>query len=137
MIPRLGGAEIVLAASLGDANFAAALRTQRLSNSANSSASGSTEYTPSCPALRGTELTYTVFSELWPPTPAVIMRPLFDCSKSLAKQGNTTAQYDLGIMYFHGLGVPQNYIRPHMRFNLSALQFLEYGAANAELKALQ
>ena len=37
----------------------------------------------------------------------------------LAKQGNAVAQYNLGVMYDNGQGVPQDYIRAHMWFNIS------------------
>ena len=38
----------------------------------------------------------------------------------LAKQGNARAQYSLGWMYDNGQGVPQDYVRAHMWYNLSA-----------------
>ena len=39
-----------------------------------------------------------------------------------AEQGNALAQYNLGWMCLGGLGVPQDYVRAHMWFNLSASQ---------------
>ena len=38
----------------------------------------------------------------------------------LAEQGNAKAQYDLGVMYYKGEGVPQDYVLAHMWFNLSS-----------------
>jgi TPR repeat protein len=38
----------------------------------------------------------------------------------LAEQGYANAQYNLGLMYSKGQGVPQDYVRAHMWFNLSA-----------------
>ena len=40
----------------------------------------------------------------------------------LAVQGDATAQFMLGSMYYNGQGVPQDYVRAHMWFNLSAAQ---------------
>ena len=37
-----------------------------------------------------------------------------------AEQGNASAQTYLGLMYATGQGVPQDYVRAHMWFNLSA-----------------
>jgi TPR repeat protein len=39
-----------------------------------------------------------------------------------ADQGYAHAQYNLGIMYAKGQGVPQDYVKAHMWFNLSAAQ---------------
>jgi TPR repeat protein len=36
-----------------------------------------------------------------------------------AEQGDTSAQYNLGVMYSNGQGVPQDYTLAHMWFNLS------------------
>ena len=36
-----------------------------------------------------------------------------------AAHGDTTAQFDLGVMYANGRGVTQDYVRAHMWFNLS------------------
>ncbi len=35
-----------------------------------------------------------------------------------AEKGDGQAQFALGIMYYKGFGVPQNYIRAHMWLNL-------------------
>ncbi len=40
--------------------------------------------------------------------------------RPLAKQGNATAQFFLGVMYEAGDGVPQDYAQAHMLFNLAA-----------------
>ena len=37
----------------------------------------------------------------------------------LAEQGNASAQYNLGVMYDNGQGVPQDYVLAHMWWNLS------------------
>jgi uncharacterized protein len=42
-----------------------------------------------------------------------ILRPLAD-------QGNDRAQFGLGLMYANGHGVPQDYVRAHMWFNIAA-----------------
>ena len=44
----------------------------------------------------------------------------FSLFRSLAAQGNQNAQYDLGVMYANGWGVPQDYIQVHMWLNLAA-----------------
>jgi hypothetical protein len=41
----------------------------------------------------------------------------------LADQGYANAQYNLGVSYFHGQGVPQDYVREHMWFNLAASRY--------------
>ncbi len=43
--------------------------------------------------------------------------------RPLAKQGNTNAQFNLGIMYSEGKGVPQDYAQAHMWFNLAASRY--------------
>ena len=45
----------------------------------------------------------------------------------LARQGNATAQFNLGLMYGNGRGVPQNYVLAHMWSNLASAS----GNANA------
>ena len=37
-----------------------------------------------------------------------------------AEQGDAEAQFNLGVMYDDGRGVPQDYIQAHMWYNLSA-----------------
>ncbi len=43
--------------------------------------------------------------------------------RPLAKQGNAKAQYNLGLMYGKGLGVPQDHVQAHMWFNVAASRF--------------
>ncbi len=38
----------------------------------------------------------------------------------LAEQGDARAQYNLGLMYHQGRGVPQDYVRAHMWGNIAA-----------------
>ncbi len=52
-----------------------------------------------------------------------------------AEQGNASAQNNLGFMYDNGQGVPQDYIRAHMWFNLAAAQGNELGRENREIVA--
>ncbi len=40
--------------------------------------------------------------------------------KPLAEQGDADSQNNLGVLYHHGQGVPQDYVQAHMWFNLSA-----------------
>jgi TPR repeat protein len=40
--------------------------------------------------------------------------------RPLAEQGNARAQFDLGVIYNNGRGVPQDYVLSYMWFNLSA-----------------
>jgi uncharacterized protein len=47
-----------------------------------------------------------------------------------AEQGLDTAQHNLGVAYATGRGVPQNYVRAHMWFNLASAQG-DKGAAKA------
>ena len=39
-----------------------------------------------------------------------------------AEQGQPGAEFNLGLMYATGQGVPQDYVRAHMWFSLSAAQ---------------
>ena len=39
---------------------------------------------------------------------------------SLAEQGNADAQYYLGMVYYDGQGVPQDYTMAHMWYNIAA-----------------
>ena len=40
-----------------------------------------------------------------------------------AEQGNAQAQFNLGLMYGNGQGVPQDYVQAHKWFNLAASQY--------------
>ena len=56
--------------------------------------------------------------------PAVLFAqiPDFDATKSLAEQGNALAQYNLGVMYDNGLGVPENDAEAVKWYRLAAEQ---------------
>lgn len=56
-------------------------------------------------------------------------------NRPLAEQGNANAQYNLGVFYDNGLGVPQDKVRAYMWFNLSAAQGREGAAAFRDLIA--
>ncbi len=45
--------------------------------------------------------------------------------RPLAEQGDAAAQYNLGVMYREGQDVPQDDVRAHMWFNLSAAHGME------------
>ncbi len=45
--------------------------------------------------------------------------------RPLAQQGDARAQYNLGVMYFMGRGVPQDDVQAHMWLNLAAKQGIE------------
>ncbi|MGB8118675.1 MAG: hypothetical protein WCF56_08115, partial [Pseudolabrys sp.] len=55
--------------------------------------------------------------------------------RPVAEQGNANAQYNLGVFYDNGLGVPQDKVRAYMWFNLSAAQGREGAAAFRDLIA--
>jgi len=40
--------------------------------------------------------------------------------RKAAEQGNAKAQFNLGLMYYRGQVVTQNYVQAHMWFNLAA-----------------
>lgn len=40
--------------------------------------------------------------------------------RKAAEQGFADAQYNLGVRYYNGQGVPQDYVAAHMWFNLAA-----------------
>jgi hypothetical protein len=61
-------------------------------------------------------------------TAARLIRPL-------AEQGDASAQYNLGVFYDNGLGVPQDKVRAYMWLNLSAAQGREGAAAFRDLIA--
>ncbi len=42
--------------------------------------------------------------------------------RPLAEQGDAIAQYNLGLMYANGRGVPQDYAQAHLWANLAAAQ---------------
>ena len=55
--------------------------------------------------------------------------------RPVAEQGNANAQYNLGVFYDNGLGVPQDKVRAYMWFNLSAAQGRDGAAAFRDLIA--
>ena len=55
--------------------------------------------------------------------------------RPLAEQGNANAQYNLGVFYDNGLGVPQDRIRAYMWLSLAAMQGRERAAAFRDLIA--
>ena len=55
--------------------------------------------------------------------------------RPLAEQGDANAQYNLGVLYDNGLGVPQDYVRAHMWLNLAATQGRESAATFRDLVA--
>jgi TPR repeat protein len=55
--------------------------------------------------------------------------------RPLAEQGDASAQYNLGVFYDNGLGVPQNYVTAYMWLNLSAAQGREGAATFRDLIA--
>ena len=61
-------------------------------------------------------------------TAARIIRPL-------AESGDATAQYNLGVFYDNGLGVPQDKIKAYMWLSLAATQGREGAAAIRDLMA--
>jgi hypothetical protein len=55
--------------------------------------------------------------------------------RPLAEQGDANAQYNLGVFYDNGLGVPQDKVHAYMWLNLSAAQGREGAAAFRDLIA--
>jgi uncharacterized protein len=55
--------------------------------------------------------------------------------RPLAEQGDASAQYNLGVFYDNGLGVPQDKVRAYMWLNLSAAKGREGAAAFRDLIA--
>jgi uncharacterized protein len=52
--------------------------------------------------------------------------------RPLAEQGDANAQYNLGVFYDNGLGVPQDKVSEYMRFNLAAMQGRESAEGGRE-----
>ena len=50
-----------------------------------------------------------------------------------AEQGDAQAQYNLGLMYTNGEGVPQDYVSAHMWFNLSGSNGLKNAVKNRNI----
>jgi TPR repeat protein len=55
--------------------------------------------------------------------------------RPLGEQGDASAQYNLGVLYDNGLGVPQDKVRAYMWFTLSAAQGRDGAAAFRDLIA--
>ena len=55
--------------------------------------------------------------------------------RPLAEQGNANAQYNLGVLYDNGLGVPQDRVSAYMWLNLAAMQGRESAATIRDLVA--
>jgi len=52
-----------------------------------------------------------------------------------AEQGDTLAQYNLGLMYGNGQGVIQDYIRAHMWWNIAAKSGHKNASKNRDIIA--
>ena len=50
----------------------------------------------------------------------------------VSEQGNSSAQYNLGMMYMVGEGVPQDNIYAHAWFNIAASNGSDLGAGNRD-----
>ena len=50
-----------------------------------------------------------------------------------AEQGDSAAQYNLGVMYHNGQGVPQDNIYAHVWFNIAASNGSDLGAGNRNI----
>ena len=50
-------------------------------------------------------------------------------------QGDARAQASLGAMYYHGQGVPQDYVQAHMWWNLAVSQGSENATSNCDKTA--
>jgi TPR repeat protein len=52
-----------------------------------------------------------------------------------AEQGDASAQFNLGVEYSKGQGVPQDYIQAHMWFNLAGASGYADGLKNRDIVA--
>ena len=55
--------------------------------------------------------------------------------RKAAEQGDAAAQYNLGLMYANGRGVPQDYVEAHKWLNLAATQGIKPAFENRNLVA--
>ncbi len=55
--------------------------------------------------------------------------------KIVAEQNHAAAQYNLGVMYSFGRGVPQDFVQAYMWFNLAAAQGNEKASQNRNIVA--
>ena len=53
---------------------------------------------------------------------------------SLAKQGHARAQNNLGMMYRDGLGIPQDFVRAHMWYSVSAVTLSDIDEKETTMK---
>ena len=53
--------------------------------------------------------------------------------RPLADQGDANAQFNLGVRYDNGEGVPRNYVNAYMWFNLAAAQGYQDAEKNRDL----
>ncbi len=53
----------------------------------------------------------------------------------MARRGNADAQYNLGVMYGNGRGVPKDYVQAHLWYNLAAAQGTELARKNRDIIA--
>ena len=54
--------------------------------------------------------------------------------RSLAKQGHERAQYNLGMLYRDGLGIPQDFVRAHMWYSVSAVTWSDIDGKETAMK---
>ena len=59
--------------------------------------------------------------------------PDFAEFRRLAEQGNASAQYNLGVMYSNGEGVPQNNVRAYVWYSVAAAQGDETARTNRDI----
>ena len=69
-------------------------------------------------------LSYTSLegTERDPSQDRTLMSEVVEAIRLAAEQGFASAQYNLGLMYANGEGVPQDYVAAHMWFNLAGAQ---------------
>ena len=48
-------------------------------------------------------------------------KPIFECFYFLAEDGSRIRQFNIGMMYANGNGVPQNYVKAHMWYNIASI----------------
>ena len=65
---------------------------------------------------------------IFPVTALVLASCKTDDTRTLAEEGDPTAQYELGVMYQNGEGLPQNYSKAVKWFRMAA----EQGDSNAQ-----
>ena len=63
------------------------------------------------------------------------MRQLQICDNTQSKHNYAGAQSNLGVMYEYGQGVPQDYIRAHMWYNIAASSGDKNASINRDIVA--